>query len=84
MSSTAGARSAAWQTGREMASEATEVEIPPTFDELFRSRGEPMVRVAYLMVVLGVDRAGVDAVMAAVQVIGEEEWDALVRDHPPA
>lgn len=35
------------------------------------------------IVLQGVDRAGVDAVMAAVQAVGEEEWDALVRDHPP-
>ena len=45
MSSTAGAYTAAWQTGREMATEATEVEAAPTFDQLFRRRYEPMVRV---------------------------------------
>jgi RNA polymerase sigma-70 factor (sigma-E family) len=50
MSSTAGAYTAAWQTGREMATEATEVEAAPTFDQLFRRRYEPMVRVAYLLV----------------------------------
>ena len=77
MSSTAGARSAAWQTGREMASEPTEVEIPPTFDELFRSRYEPMVRVAYLMV--GSQAEAEDAVQDAFARV-ELRWARL--DNP--
>ena len=53
-------------------------------DQLWQVAWQPSEGTVARMVVLGVDRAGADAVMAAVQVLGEEEWDALVRDLPTA